>query len=74
MGFDRVDRTICPDGHVKPERVAQGRPPFVQTIRQHGLQVVVVTPAHCGRRVASEGVDLGGVGQIIFQPGSRSEK
>jgi sugar phosphate isomerase/epimerase len=44
MGFDGVDLTVRPyPGHVDPEKVAQDLPPFVNTIRKHGLQVVMIT-------------------------------
>jgi sugar phosphate isomerase/epimerase len=44
MGFDGVDVTVRPyPGHVDPEKVAQDLPPFVNTIRKHGLQVVTIT-------------------------------
>jgi sugar phosphate isomerase/epimerase len=44
MGYDGVDITVRPyPGHVDPERVAQDLPPFVNTIRKHGLQVVTMT-------------------------------
>jgi sugar phosphate isomerase/epimerase len=44
MGFDGVDLTVRPyPGHVDPEKVAQDLPPFVNTIRKHGLQVVTIT-------------------------------
>jgi sugar phosphate isomerase/epimerase len=44
MGFDGVDVTVRPyPGHVDPEKVAQELPPFVNTIRKHGLQVVTIT-------------------------------
>jgi sugar phosphate isomerase/epimerase len=44
MGFDGVDLTVRPyPGHVDPEKVAQDLPPFVNTIRKHGLQVVTMT-------------------------------
>lgn len=44
MGFDGVDITVRPyPGHVDPEKVAQDLPPFVNTIRKHGLQVVTIT-------------------------------
>jgi sugar phosphate isomerase/epimerase len=44
MGFDGVDLTVRPyPGHVDPEKVAQDLPPFVKTIRSHGLQVVAIT-------------------------------
>jgi len=44
MGYDGVDITVRPyPGHVDPEKVAQDLPPFVNTIRKHGLQVVTMT-------------------------------
>lgn len=44
MGFDGVDLTVRPyPGHVDPEKVAQDLPPFVNTLRSHGLQVVTIT-------------------------------
>lgn len=44
MGFDGVDVTVRPyPGHVNPEKVAQELPPFVNTLRKHGLQVVTIT-------------------------------
>jgi len=44
MGYDGVDLTVRPyPGHVDPEKVAQDLPPFVKTLRSHGLQVVTIT-------------------------------
>ena len=44
MGFNGVDLTVRPyPGHVDPERVAQDLPPFVNTLRKHGLQVITIT-------------------------------
>lgn len=44
MGYDGVDITVRPKpGHVDPARVAEELPPFVKTIREHGLQVSTVT-------------------------------
>jgi len=44
MGYDGVDITVRPyPGHVDPEKVAQDLPPFVNTIRKHGLRVVTMT-------------------------------
>jgi sugar phosphate isomerase/epimerase len=44
MGFQGVDLTVRPyPGHVDPEKVATDLPPFVNTIRKHGLQVVTMT-------------------------------
>jgi sugar phosphate isomerase/epimerase len=44
MGFDGVDVTVRPyPGHIDPEKVAQDLPPFVNTLRKYGLQVVTIT-------------------------------
>jgi sugar phosphate isomerase/epimerase len=44
MGFDGVNVTVRPyPGHVHPEKVAQELPPFVNTIRKHGLIVRTIT-------------------------------
>jgi sugar phosphate isomerase/epimerase len=44
MGYDGVDLTVrAYPGHVDPEKVEQDLPPFVNTIRKHGLQVVTIT-------------------------------
>jgi sugar phosphate isomerase/epimerase len=44
MGFDGVNVTVRPyPGHVDPEKVAQDLPPFVNTIRKHGLVVRTIT-------------------------------
>jgi sugar phosphate isomerase/epimerase len=44
MGYDGVDITVRPyPGHVDPAKVATDLPPFVNTIRKHGLQVVTMT-------------------------------
>jgi sugar phosphate isomerase/epimerase len=44
MGFDGLDLTVRPyPGHVDPEKVAEDLPPFVKTIRKHGLMVRTIT-------------------------------
>ena len=44
MGFDGLDITVRPyPGHVNPEKVAQDLPPFVKTLRKHGLLVRMIT-------------------------------
>lgn len=44
MGFDGLDLTVRPyPGHVDPEKVAEQLPPFVKTIRNHGLLVRTIT-------------------------------
>jgi len=43
MGFDGVDLTARPKGHVLPERVAEDLPKAVEAIRAHGLSVPMIT-------------------------------
>ncbi len=44
MGYDGLDVTVRPyPGHVDPEKVAEDLPPFVKTIRKHGLLVRTIT-------------------------------
>jgi sugar phosphate isomerase/epimerase len=43
MGFDGIDITVRSGGHVEPARVAADLPPLVALIRQHGLDVPMVT-------------------------------
>ncbi len=43
IGFDAIDLTVRKGGHVSPERVRQDLPPLVAIIRQHGLQVPMIT-------------------------------
>jgi sugar phosphate isomerase/epimerase len=43
IGFKAVDLTVRRGGHVEPARAAQELPPLVSIIRQHGLQVPMVT-------------------------------
>jgi sugar phosphate isomerase/epimerase len=47
MGYDGVDVNVRANGqgHVLPERVEQDLPPFVATIRKHGLEVSAITPS-----------------------------
>jgi len=43
MGFDGIDLAVRKGGHVQPSRVKQDLPGLVTLIRQHGLQVPMVT-------------------------------
>jgi L-ribulose-5-phosphate 3-epimerase len=43
LGFDGVDLTVRPKGHVEPARVAQDLPGFVEAIRAEGAAVPMVT-------------------------------
>lgn len=43
MGFDGIDLAVRKGGHVEPSRVKQDLPALVAIIRQHGLQVPMLT-------------------------------
>jgi sugar phosphate isomerase/epimerase len=45
VGFDGVDLTVRPDGHVLPERVAADLPKAVEAVRKAGLEVYMLTTA-----------------------------
>jgi sugar phosphate isomerase/epimerase len=43
IGFDGIDITVREGGHVEPARVRQDLPPLVKLIRQHGVEVPMIT-------------------------------
>ncbi len=43
LGFDGVDLTVRPKGHVLPGRAAEDLPRAVEAIRKHGLSVPMIT-------------------------------
>ena len=43
LGYDGVDLTVRPRGHVEPQRVADELPRFVESIRKAGLAVPMIT-------------------------------
>jgi len=43
MGFEGIDLTVRPDGHVLPERVSEDLPKAVEIIRKAGLNVYMIT-------------------------------
>ena len=43
MGFDGIDLSVRPGGHVEPARVAQDLAPLFKIIRAHGLEVPMIT-------------------------------
>jgi L-ribulose-5-phosphate 3-epimerase len=45
MGFDGIDLTVRPEGHVLPERAADDLPQAVTAIRAEGLDVPMITTA-----------------------------
>lgn len=45
IGFDGVDITVRPDGHVLPEKVVEDLPKAVEAIKRTGLNVTMITTA-----------------------------
>ncbi len=45
LGFDGLDLTVRPGGHVAPERAAEDLPRAVASIREAGLEVPLITTA-----------------------------
>jgi L-ribulose-5-phosphate 3-epimerase len=45
IGFDGIDITVRPSGHVLPERVAEDLPKAVNAIKKAGLNVYMITTA-----------------------------
>jgi L-ribulose-5-phosphate 3-epimerase len=43
MGFDGIDLTVRPEGHVLPDRVEEDLPKAVEAIRKTGLNVYMIT-------------------------------
>lgn len=43
LGFEGVDLTVRPGGHVLPERAATDLPRAVETLREHDLEVPMIT-------------------------------
>lgn len=43
LGFDGVDLTVRPKGHIEPARVAQDLPPFVAGLKDEGMAVPMIT-------------------------------
>lgn len=45
MGFDGIDLTVRPQGHVLPEKVSEDLPKAVEAIKKAGLKVYMITTA-----------------------------
>ncbi len=43
MGFDGLDLTVRPGGHVEPANVVEGLPKAVKAMKRHGLEVRLMT-------------------------------
>src|SRR4051794_15897571 len=48
IGFEGIDLTVRPKGHVEPERAAQDLPRAVEIIRSNGLTVPMITTGLLG--------------------------
>jgi sugar phosphate isomerase/epimerase len=54
LGFDGVDLTVRPKGHIEPARVAEDLPPFVEAVRSEGVSVpMITTDLHSDREPAA---------------------
>jgi L-ribulose-5-phosphate 3-epimerase len=49
IGFDGVDLSVRPGGHVLPERVAEDLPKAVEAVRKAGLNVFMITTSIKGK-------------------------
>ena len=45
LGFQGIDLTVRPEGHVLPERVEQDLPEAINIFKKHGLNVFMITTA-----------------------------
>src|SRR5437773_8801307 len=43
LGFDGVEATVRPGGHVLPERVQDDLPKFVEALKKRGLEITILT-------------------------------
>jgi L-ribulose-5-phosphate 3-epimerase len=72
LGFEAVDLTVRPDGHVKPEAVEQQLPAAVEAIRAEGLAVPLVTTVLVSADDPSARPILATAGKLgvpLFKPG-----
>jgi len=72
LGFDGVDLTVRPKGHVDPERVSEDLPRAVEAIRESGVTVPMVTTdlTSLADRAARPTIDtMRRLGIQYFKPG-----
>jgi sugar phosphate isomerase/epimerase len=72
IGFEGVDLTVRPHGHVPPERVTEQLPAAVQDIRAEGLQVPLITTALVSADDPTARPILAAAGKLgvpLFKPG-----
>lgn len=43
LGFDGIEATVRPGGHVLPERVEDDLPEFVEALKKRGLEITILT-------------------------------
>ena len=43
LGFDGIEATVRPGGHVLPERVEEDLPKFVEALKKRGLEITILT-------------------------------
>lgn len=43
LGFDGIEATVRPGGHVLPERVGEDLPKFVEALKKRGLEITILT-------------------------------
>lgn len=77
-GFDGIDLTVRPGGHVEPERVTEDLPRAVRAARQAGLVVPMMTTAITNAREAdtrrilavaqAEGIEYYRMGYLRYPP------
>ncbi len=64
IGFQGIDLTVRPKGHVLPERAAQDLPKAVEAIRAHGLTVPMITTDIKSAADPNARAILGGAGKL----------
>lgn len=72
IGFDGVDLTVRPKGHVLPERAAEDLPRAVEQIRGEGVEVPMVTTGLTSASDPAARLILAGAGRLkipYFKPG-----
>jgi L-ribulose-5-phosphate 3-epimerase len=72
VGFGGIDLTVRPEGHVRPERVAEDLPKAVAAIREEGLEVPMITTALTSAGVPAARAILSTAAKLsipFFKPG-----
>lgn len=72
LGFPGVDLTVRPQGHVLPERVADDLPKAIGILREHGLEVPMITTGLVAASDPPAAATLSTAGKLkvpYFKPG-----